>query len=163
MRLSKDAIRDLAFGAVLHDIGKLVVYERVLNKPGRLSDDEWEDLKRHPSIGASIIENMDFLIGTVDLVRHHHEAYDGTGYPDGLKGKQIPLGARIISVADSYDAMITNRSYRKALSSAVALDTIKTQAGSQFDPKVVECFVELIEVDLFVPPKRREYVVPEDM
>ncbi len=161
MKLSKDAIRDLAFGAVLHDIGKLVVYESVLNKPGRLSHDEWENLKQHPSIGASIIENMDFLVGTVDLVRHHHEAYDGTGYPDGLKGDQIPLGARIISVADCYDAMTTNRSYRKALSSAVALDTLKTQAGSQFDAEVVECFVELIDVDGFVPPKRREYVVPK--
>ena len=120
MRLPKDAIRDLAFGAVLHDIGKLVVYERVLNKPGQLNDDEWESMKQHPSIGATIIENMEFLAGTVALVRHHHESYDGSGYPDGLKGENIPLGARIISVADSYDAMTTDRSYRKALSSEIS-------------------------------------------
>jgi response regulator RpfG family c-di-GMP phosphodiesterase len=163
MGLPKDAIRDLAFGAVLHDIGKLVVYERVLNKPGRLSEDEWASLKEHPSIGASIIENMDFLMGTVDLVRHHHEAYDGTGYPDGLAGEQIPLGARIISVADSYDAMTTDRSYRKALSSTVALDSLKAKAGSQYDSEVVKYFVELIEVDRFVPHKRRDYVVTADL
>jgi response regulator RpfG family c-di-GMP phosphodiesterase len=163
MKLSKEAIRDLAFGAVLHDIGKLVVYERVLNKRGRLSDDEWASLKKHPSIGASIIENMDFLMGTVDLVRYHHEAYDGTGYPDGLEGEQIPLGARIISVADSYDAMTTDRSYRKALSSTLALDTLRAKSGSQYDPEVVEYFVELVEVDGFVPHKRADHVVTGEL
>ena len=163
MRLSKDDIRDLAFGAVLHDIGKLVVYEQVLNKPGRLSDEEWESLKQHPGIGAVIIEKMDFLAGTVDLVRHHHEAFDGSGYPDGLKGEDIPLGARIIAVADSYDAMTTDRSYRKALTSAVALKTLKRRAGKQYDPEVVDYFVELVEVDGFVPQQRRDYVVPGEL
>jgi response regulator RpfG family c-di-GMP phosphodiesterase len=163
MRLSKEALRDLAFGAVLHDIGKLVVYEKVLNKQGQLNEDEWESLKQHPSIGATIIENMEFLAGTVALVRHHHEAYDGSGYPDGLEGESIPLGARIISVADSYDAMTTDRSYRKALSSEIALDTLKQKAGTQYDARVVECFIELVEVDGFVPRKRRDYVVAEDL
>ncbi len=163
MRFPKDALRDLAFGAVLHDIGKLVVYERVLNKPGRLTDDEWESMKQHPSIGAAIIENMEFLAGTAALVRHHHESYDGSGYPDGLEGENIPLGARVISVADSYDAMTTDRSYRKALSSEIALETLKQKAGTQYDAIVVEYFVELIEVDGFVPHKRRDYVVTEEL
>ena len=120
-------------------------------------------MKQHPSIGATIIENMEFLAGTVALVRHHHESYDGSGYPDGLKGENIPLGARIISVADSYDAMTTDRSYRKALSSEIALGTLKEKAGIQYDAAVVECFVELIEVDGFVPRKRKDYVVPDEL
>jgi response regulator RpfG family c-di-GMP phosphodiesterase len=161
LRLSKDEIRDIAFGAVLHDIGKLVVYERILNKPGRLNEDEWEALKEHPAIGARIIENMDFLAGTIPLVRHHHERWDGEGYPDGLVGDRVPMGARIIAVADSYDAMTTDRPYRKALESEVALDTLKSKAGSQFDPQVVEVFVELVEVDRFVPRSRKDHLVPE--
>lgn len=157
MDLSKDDIRDVAFGAVLHDIGKLVVYERILNKPGSLDEDEWEVLKEHPLIGASIIENMEFLAGTVALVRHHHESYDGNGYPDGLKGDDIPIGARIIAVADSYDAMTTDRPYRKALDRETARERLRNQAGVQFDPDVVEAFIELIEVDGFKPKKRRSH------
>lgn len=159
MMLTKDDIRDLAFGAVLHDIGKLVVYERILNKPGSLDANEWEVLKEHPVIGANIIANMDFLAGTAPLVRHHHERFDGEGYPDGLKGEDIPMGARIIAVADSYDAMTTDRSYRKALSRKVALDTLRSKAGSQFDLHVVDAFIELIDVDGFVPRARNENVV----
>ncbi|UCH83512.1 MAG: response regulator [Candidatus Latescibacterota bacterium] len=147
MRLGKKELRDLAFAAVLHDIGKLVIYEKVLNKPGSLSDEEWELLKSHPEIGASIIENMEFLAAAVPLVRHHHERFDGTGYPGGLKGDDIPLGARIIAVADSFDAMTTDRAYRHALPKEIALGTMKSKAGTQFDPQVVEAFIELIEVD----------------
>jgi putative nucleotidyltransferase with HDIG domain len=158
LRLSKDALRDLAFGAVLHDIGKLVVFERILNKPGQLNDEEWEILKEHPSIGANIIRNMDFLSGTVDSVRHHHEAYDGSGYPGGLAGEGIPLGARIIAVADCFDAMTTDRPYRKAFSHKVALSTLRERAGTQFDPSVVEKFIELLEVDGFVPADQSDFV-----
>jgi len=133
----------------LHDIGKLVIYEKVLNKPGSLNDEEWKLLKSHPEIGASIIENMEFLAAAVPLVRHHHERFDGAGYPDGLKGENIPLGARIIAVADSYDAMTTDRAYRAALSYEIALGTMKAKAGTQFDADVVKNFVELIEVDKY--------------
>ncbi|MEE9270046.1 MAG: HD domain-containing phosphohydrolase [Candidatus Krumholzibacteria bacterium] len=155
MKLSKDELRDVAFGAVLHDIGKLLVYERVLNKPGSLNSEEWEMLKQHPVIGASIIENMDFLSGTVALVKHHHEHYDGGGYPDGLVGDDIPVGARIIAVADTFDAMTTDRSYRKALSGRKALKTLQSKAGTQFDPNVVETFVKLIKDDGFKPRKQK--------
>jgi len=151
MELGKDKLRDLAFAAVLHDIGKLVIYENVLTKPGDLDDEEWEILKSHPAIGASIIENMEFLSGAVPLIRHHHERYDGGGYPDGLKGDEIPLGARIIAVADSYDAMTTDRPYREGLCKDVALNTMITKAGTQFDAHAVECFVDLIERDGFQP------------
>ncbi|MDH3215350.1 MAG: response regulator [Candidatus Krumholzibacteria bacterium] len=159
MKLSRDEIRDVAFGAVLHDIGKLVIYEKILNKPGSLNEEEWKVLKEHPVIGANIIENMDFLSGTVAYVRHHHESYDGKGYPDGLSGEEIPIGARIISVADSYDAMTTDRPYRKALGRESALDRLREQAGSQFDPQVVDSFIALLEVDGFVARNRRGNVV----
>lgn len=151
LRLPKNRIRDIAFGAVLHDIGKLLVYERVLNKRENLTDEEWEMLKKHPEAGAKIIENMAFLSGTVPLVRHHHERFDGSGYPDGLKGEQIPLGARIITVADSYDAMTTNRPYREALGDETAMKILRSKAGRQFDPEVVSAFIELIERDGFQP------------
>ena len=151
MELGRNELRDLAFAAVLHDIGKLVVYENVLKKPGTLDEEEWRILKSHPVIGASIIENMEFLSGAVPLVRHHHERYDGEGYPDGLKGEMIPLGARIITVADSYDAMTTDRPYRKALTKEIALHTMISKAGTQFDADVVEHFIDLLERDGFQP------------
>ena len=151
MALGRSELRDLAFAAVLHDIGKLVVYENVLKKPGTLDDEEWRILKSHPVIGASIIENMEFLAGAVSFVRHHHERYDGEGYPDGLKGERIPLGARIIAVADSFDAMTTDRPYRKALTREIALHTMISKAGTQFDTGVVEHFIDLLEKDGFRP------------
>jgi putative nucleotidyltransferase with HDIG domain len=145
MDLAVEDQRRIAFGAVLHDIGKLGVFETVLNKEEELSDEEWEILKSHPEVGAGIIENMEFLNGTVELVMHHHESYDGTGYPSGLEGEEIPIGARIIAVADSFDAMTTDRPYRKALSWDEALNTIKTHSGIQFDPQVVDHFVEVLK------------------
>ena len=151
MRLDREKLRHLRYAAVLHDIGKLVIYERVLNKTGSLDEDEWELLKSHPVIGASIIENMEFLAGAVPLVRHHHEHFDGGGYPNGLAGEKIPLGARIIAVADAYDAMTTDRPYRAALSKKVAINTMKEKAGTQFDERVVENFVELVEMGRLYP------------
>jgi response regulator RpfG family c-di-GMP phosphodiesterase len=156
MDVGKTELRDLAFAAVLHDIGKLVVLESVLKKPGSLDDEEWELLKSHPVIGASIIENMEFLADAVPLVKHHHERYDGGGYPDGLKGSGIPLGARIIAIADSYDAMTTDRPYRKALTRDVALNTLITKAGTQFDADAVAKFVEMLERDGFQPRQNGE-------
>jgi len=147
--LSKDDIRDIAFGAVLHDIGKLIIYERILNKPGTLDKEEWEVLKKHPEVGAAIIENMEFLSGAIAHVKHHHEKWDGTGYPAGLEGTNIPLGARIIAVSDSFDAMTTDRSYRKALTWEQAKTELLTNAGTQFDPDVVNAFIALIEKDGF--------------
>ncbi|MCZ6766873.1 MAG: HD domain-containing protein [bacterium] len=156
MELSKDDIRDIAFGAVLHDIGKLIIYERILNKPGTLDKEEWEVLKKHPEVGAAIIENMEFLSGAIAHVKHHHEKWDGSGYPDGLEGDDIPLGARIISVADSFDAMTTDRSYRKALTWKEAKAELHTYSGTQFDPEVADSFIALIEKDGFRPRSREK-------
>jgi putative nucleotidyltransferase with HDIG domain len=152
MNLPKEERRKIAFGAVLHDIGKLGVYEGVLNKPGKLNEKEWKLLRSHPEVGAQILRNMEFLSGTVALVRHHHERFDGKGYPDGLAGEDIPLGARIIAVADSFDAMTTNRSYRRALSWERALEILEEKAGTQFDPRVVAAFVSLVRPGVFTPP-----------
>jgi putative nucleotidyltransferase with HDIG domain len=144
MRLPEHMRRRITFGALLHDIGKLGVMETILHKEGKLDADEWELLKSHPEIGARIVDKMEFLSGTSEIVKSHHESWDGKGYPDGLTGEDIPLGARIISVADSFDAMTTNRSYRRALSIDEAIERLEGGAGSQFDPNIVRMFVRHI-------------------
>jgi HD-GYP domain-containing protein (c-di-GMP phosphodiesterase class II) len=126
--------------ARVHDVGKMGVRDTALLKPGKLSDEEYEEIKRHPSIGADLIGNLEMYRRGVTIVRHHHERWDGRGYPDGLIGDQIPLGARIIAVADSFDAMTSDRPYRRAMTVAVALAEIKRNSGIQFDPQIVEAF-----------------------
>ncbi|MDP7422146.1 MAG: HD domain-containing phosphohydrolase, partial [bacterium] len=116
----------------------------ILCKPARLTKEEFEIIKQHPIIGTRIIEPIKPLQKILPGMRHHHERYDGRGYPDGLKGREIPLFGRIISVADTYDAMTSDRSYRKGLSSDIALEEIQTCAGTQFDPMVVEAFFRVV-------------------
>ena len=144
LRLSEPVRRRITFGALLHDIGKLGVMEAILHKEGELDTGEWELLKSHPEIGSTIVDKMEFLTGTSEIVKHHHESWDGSGYPDGLKGEDIPLGARIVAVADSFDAMTTNRSYRRALSIDEAIERLESGADTQFDRKVVRVFVRHI-------------------
>jgi putative nucleotidyltransferase with HDIG domain len=144
LRMSEPERRRITFGALLHDIGKLGVTENIIFKEGNLDSSEWEVLRSHPEIGARVVARMEFLTGTVDIVRHHHESWNGTGYPDGLEAEKIPLGARIVAVADSFDAMTTNRSYRRALSIEEAIDRMTTAAGTQFDPRIVRIFVRFI-------------------
>lgn len=130
----------------LHDLGKIGIEDSILVKPAFLSEEEWEQIKRHPSIGAQILEPLTFLDGVIELVRQHHERYDGAGYPQGLKGEDILLGARIINVADSYEAMRSARSYRKVpLSKEEAIAEIKKNVGKQFDPKVVSAFLRIVD------------------
>ncbi|NIM20651.1 MAG: response regulator [Candidatus Latescibacteria bacterium] len=160
MNLPQEEQRRIAFGAVLHDIGKLGVLEKVLNKKEQLDTEEWKILKAHPEVGASIIENMEFLTGTVELVRHHHENWNGKGYPDGLKGEEIPIGSRIIAVADGFDAMTTDRPYRKALKWTEALSTIKEGSGIQYDPEVVRSFEEIIRDKNFRKRMREKHSNP---
>lgn len=124
----------------LHDIGKIGLQYEKLNKPGKLTDEEFEMFKKHPTIGKKILEPIKFLQPVIPLVYHHHEKFDGKGYPGGLKGDAIPLGARILSVADTYDAMTSDRSYRKALSHAMAMEEINKYSGTQFDPEIVQFF-----------------------
>lgn len=143
MKLSKREVEIVCFGAALHDIGKLGVYENILNKPGELTEKEWEIVRSHPEVGANIIKNMKFLESACDLVRHHHERLDGKGYPDGLKGSQISLGARIVAVADSFDAMTSDRPYRQAYSVEESIDQLRTQR-EKFDQGVVGFVEKLI-------------------
>jgi ribonuclease P protein subunit RPR2 len=128
------------FGFLLHDIGKLAISDSILHKEGPLSEAERARMVEHPVIGAEIVCGIDFLEGAVEIVRHHHERWDGNGYPDGLAGEEIPLAARIFAVADVFDALTTNRPYRRASSRTEAREMITAEAGRQFDPQVVEAF-----------------------
>jgi putative nucleotidyltransferase with HDIG domain len=130
-------------GALLHDVGKIGVPDNVLRKPTALSESEWAVMKRHPEFGAQIISGIPVLEEVARIVRHHHERWDGMGYPDGLKGEHIPLGARIFAVGDSFDAMTSDRPYRRALLIDAAREEIRRCAGSQFDPAVVTAFLSI--------------------
>jgi len=145
--LSDQEIDWIKYAAILHDIGKIGIPEQVLNKPDKLTTEEYELMKKHPIFGAQIVGQVQFLAPVVLLVRHDHERWDGKGYPDGLKGEAIPLGSRIVSAVDAYDAMTTDRVYRKAPGKAFAIEELKRCKGSQFDPKVVEIFLEIIKSD----------------
>jgi len=147
---NEEELEALVQGALLHDLGKLGVADAILEKPGPLTEEEWVVVKRHSEIGAKMIEPLESLSGAVPVVRHHHERPDGTGYPDGLEGEQIPLAARIVAVADAYDVMLRGRLYRpkrlRAKSSpAEALEELEREAGSQFDPRVVEALRRVLE------------------
>ena len=138
MALSPTALRELEFGAMLHDIGKIHVPSSILNKPGKLNAEEWATIKRHPEDGQLMLQRVGGVLGEVGaIVRSHHEFYDGSGYPDGLAAQQIPLAARIICACDAFSAMTTTRSYRAAMSFEAALVELRRCASSQFDPLVV--------------------------
>ncbi len=133
----------IARGALLHDVGKVGVRDAVLLKPGGLNDDEWVEMRSHAGTGYGILAQVEFLQPAAQLVWAHHEKYDGSGYPRGLKGEEIPLGARIFSVADAFDAMTSDRPYRKAMAPEIALAELQRCAGSQFDPIVVDAFMQV--------------------
>jgi len=141
--LHEDEIEQVRSGALIHDVGKIGIPDSILKKPGKLTDDEWEIMKTHPDIGADLIKDLEMYAGVVDLVRHEHEHWDGNGYPKGLQGEEIPLGARIIAVADAYNALITDRPYRDAYPPEQAIDIIKSESGTHFDPQVVDAFLEI--------------------
>ena len=138
---------ETAHGFLLHDIGKIGIPERLLLKTGPLNPSEWTVMRTHPVVGAHIVTPIRVLGDAVDVVRFHHERFDGDGYPHGLRGEEIPLAARIFSVVDAFDAMTSDRPYRKARDVAQALEELRRCAGSQFDPDVVEAFVRLSEED----------------
>src|SRR5262245_1101540 len=138
-------IEALKAGALLHDIGKIGVPAYILNKPGKLSEHEFEQMKLHTIIGADMLSNIDFRYPVVPIVRHHHERWDGCGYPDGLKGEQIPITARILTLVDNYDALRSDRPYHKAMSREEALEYIQKNAGVFFDPSLVEIFLGRID------------------
>ena len=135
-------------GAYLHDIGKIGVPDAILRKPSELTSDEWRIMRRHPEIGRNIIEGIEFLHGASPVVYSHHESYDGNGYPQGLAAKEIPVEARIFAVADTLDALVSDRPYRKAVPLVVARTIIKDNAETQFDPEVVEALEEIVDEKL---------------
>jgi response regulator RpfG family c-di-GMP phosphodiesterase len=135
-----DDLPDLAHGVLLHDIGKIGIPDAILLKPGPLTIDEWNTMRTHPEIGKRLIEKIPFLHGAIPVVWCHHEKWDGSGYPRGLKGEEIPLNARIFSVVDAFDAMTFDRPYSKAIAFDAALTEIRRCAGTHFDPRVVESF-----------------------
>jgi putative nucleotidyltransferase with HDIG domain len=143
--LPRQEVENVRLGAILHDVGKIGIPDAVLNKPGKLTPEEYETIKEHAAIGARIVQSVGALQGVVPIVRHHQERYDGSGYPDGLAGEAIPLGARIIGVVDTYGAMTEDRVYRRAPGHDKAIGELQRLAGRQFDPTVVEAFLELLE------------------
>jgi putative nucleotidyltransferase with HDIG domain len=143
MKLEPGLIRQIARGAFLHDIGKMGIPDIILRKAGPLTEEEKLIMRRHCEIGHQVLRNIPFLKEASEIVLSHQEHYDGSGYPHGLRGEQIPLGARIFAVADALDAMISDRPYRQAQPLSVARDEIKRCAGSQFDPRVVEVFLSM--------------------
>ncbi|WP_069650812.1 HD-GYP domain-containing protein [Caloranaerobacter ferrireducens] len=144
LNLSDKKIENIKNAAILHDIGKIGIDDQILKKPGKLTDEEYQKIKEHPSIGAEILKGVNFLKEVSNIVRHHHERYDGKGYPDGLKEDEIPVEAAILAIADVYDAMTSDRPYRKALSKDVALSEIEKNAGTQFDPEFAKMFVKVM-------------------
>ncbi len=148
-----EKVEILQYVALIHDLGKVAVPETILKKEGKLTADEFAQMREHSLIGANIIKEIKFLPGGADIIKHHHERWDGKGYPDGLEGELIPEGARILAVADAFDAMTSDRSYRKALGFIAAVQEIKECARSQFDPHMAATFIR-IAPQLYLERKR---------
>jgi putative nucleotidyltransferase with HDIG domain len=142
--LDDDAILRARLGGWLHDIGKMAIPDGVLTKPGKLTDEEWEIVRTHPAVGADLLRNFPELSLACDAVRHHHERYDGAGYPDGLAGEAIPLEARIVAAVDAYSAMTSHRSYQTTRTAEAAMAELRRCAGTHFDPIVVGALIAVL-------------------
>ena len=153
--LSEEKVKNIYMMALLHDIGKIGIPDTIINKPGKLSSEEFAIIKAHPSIGAKILENITEFPDIAVGAHFHHERYDGKGYPEGLKGEEIPESARIIAVADCYDALTSKRSYRDLLPQRTVRDKIEKDKGLQFDPKFAQIMLEMIDED-------KDYTMRED-
>ena len=143
--LSDDELKTLRIGGLFHDIGKIGIPDSILLKESKLSDDEYSEIKHHPSIGAHILSNATIFADIIPIVKYHHERYDGRGYPENLKGEDIPLLARITAVADAFDAMSSRRTYRNSLDISVIIEEFRKNRGSQFDPRLADIFLEILE------------------
>jgi putative nucleotidyltransferase with HDIG domain len=153
--LDEATLRDVEFGALLHDVGKMAVPNEIINKPGKLTDDKWELMKTHTIEGYEMLDRIGGALAEVGaVVRSHHERYDGRGYPDGLAGEEIPIASRVITACDSFNAMTSNRSYSRARSIPEAIAEMRRESGKQFDPRVVEALIEIVET--WEQPSRTE-------
>jgi putative nucleotidyltransferase with HDIG domain len=144
MNLNKDAINQIGAAGLMHDIGKMGIDEKILNKQGQLNFEEWQEIQRHPEIGYRILSSSNEFSELAKYVFEHHERWDGKGYPNKLAGDKISIQARIIGVADAYDAMTCDRTYRKGLSDQEAITELKRYSGIQFDPEVTQVFIEKV-------------------
>ena len=145
--LGEEDIRRLRIGGLFHDVGKIGVPDNILQKNGKLSDDEYSEIKNHPTIGAHILSSASIFQDIIPIVKHHHERYDGHGYPGMLKGEDIPYLARITAIADSFDAMVSRRVYRESLSTETAISEIENNKGTQFDPNIADAFLDILRND----------------
>ncbi len=145
LNMSQAELKILEYAGILHDVGKIGIPDRILTKTGNLTSEEFEIIKQHPCLGANMITDVSFLEEARNLVLHHHERYDGLGYPDGLSGEAIPLGARLLAVADAFDSMTSDRSYRPAMSAEDAVNELYNNIGTQFCPVAVQALAEAIK------------------
>lgn len=145
LHLPVEEIKNIKMAAFLHDLGKLEIPGEILLKNGKLDQREWNIIKQHPRWGSNMLVSFPRFQKIIPWILHHHERYDGSGYPDGLAGEDIPLGARIIAIADSFDAMISQRPYKKSLTINEALNELRANKGKQFDPGLTEIFIQIIE------------------
>jgi putative nucleotidyltransferase with HDIG domain len=143
--MQEEQIGEVRLGGMLHDIGKVGIPEEILNKNGPLNPDEWETMKQHVCFGDQLLEPLRAIASVREMVCHHHEMFDGSGYPDGLTGEQIPLGARIIAIADAFDTITSERTYKKARPASAGFAELERCAGTQFDPALVRLFVEAVQ------------------
>lgn len=143
INLDKSTMKALHRGALLHDIGKIGVPDSILLKPGRLTAEEWVQMKQHPTWGAKIVQDIEFLQDAIPVVRHHHEWWNGAGYPSGLAGEDIPLVARIFAISDTFDALTSKRPYRRALEPREALEIMRRESGTHLDPRILQIFEEM--------------------
>ena len=147
LNISPAELETLRVGGLFHDIGKIGIPDSILLKPGKLTDDEYSEIKNHPSIGAHILGSAVIFKDIIPIVKHHHERYDGNGYPSRLKGEEIPYVARIAAVADTFDAMTSRRSYRGPIDIEHVKEEIKRCEGTQFDPQIADCFLDILKND----------------
>jgi putative nucleotidyltransferase with HDIG domain len=162
--LTQEEVFRVRIASILHDVGKLGIRDGILNKPGGLTEDEFDIMRQHTAIGAQIMEPIRMLKDIIPGIRNHHETWDGTGYPDKLKGEEIPLVARIIGAADTFDAMTTNRPYQEARELEFVLEKLRAMSGSRFDPKVVDALLAAVDAgDITPPPATRESVSDQEV
>jgi diguanylate cyclase (GGDEF)-like protein len=147
LKFNYNELNELRLLAILHDIGKISISDNIILKPDKLTPEEWEIIKKHPEVGYRLAKSSRDLEQIAVGILHHHERWDGKGYPEGIKGKKIPVISRIVSIADAFDAMTNDRPYRKALSRDEAIEEIKREAGSQFDPTLAKLFIEILKSD----------------
>jgi HD-GYP domain-containing protein (c-di-GMP phosphodiesterase class II) len=145
MGVPEDTLPYIHYGALLHDVGKMGIPDGILLKPGPLTEDEWGVMKRHPSYAADLLSQIGFLSPALEIPTSHHEKWDGTGYPKGLRGEGIPIAARIFAVVDVWDALLSNRPYRKAWAEEEARAHIRESSGTHFDPRVVDVFFSVLD------------------